>query len=341
MRKTVSSFILITITVVLVLSGCMPGRTEKAVSEQSQISTTVTQVAEEVTEQDTQSQTETTATETTEAAETTSKPPRTRPQTTAEDVTSATTLPVPETTVTTTAAEVTSTTTPTIAETTVTTTAATTAAATTTTTAVTTTAVTTVVALSSPRDILNSASLHPQKTNDDVLDEEIQEIFDNIFRPGMSTYEKVTACYDYVINHSVYGRKNWSVSARDVPSYEKDQDSKIVVNARNILKTGTGVCDDYSAVFLVMTRAIGLDCYYTHGCTTNTKGETNSHIWNTITVNGVDYIFDTQVEDKKSSDGIKYQFFCKSYDSSIAQIYSKYDLSADKAAYNAFRLKNS
>jgi transglutaminase/protease-like cytokinesis protein 3 len=100
------------------------------------------------------------------------------------------------------------------------------------------------------------------------------------------------------------------------------------------------VCDDYSALFLVMTRAIGLDCYYTHGYTTNTKGETKDHVWDTITVGGVDYIFDPQVEDKQSANGIKYTFFCKTYGSSIAKIYSGYDLAADKAAYNAFRRSN-
>ena len=51
----------------------------------------------------------------------------------------------------------------------------------------------------------------------------------------------------------------------------------------------------------------------------------------------MDYIFDPQVEDKQSANGIKYTFFCQPYDSSIAKIYSGYDLAADKAAYNAFR----
>ena len=187
---------------------------------------------------------------------------------------------------------------------------------------------------------MNRASLHPQKTNDKELDDAVQKVFDRIFTPGMNTYDKVLACYNYIIHNAEYGRPKMVVTKEDLNAYQKEQDAWIVLFSKRILTNGQGVCDDYSALFLVMTRAIGLDCYYARGYTTNTKGETKDHVWDTITVGGVDYIFDPQVEDKQSANGIKYTFFCKTYDSSIAKIYSGYDLAADKAAYNAFRRSN-
>ena len=185
--------------------------------------------------------------------------------------------------------------------------------------------------------ILNSAPLNPQKTNDAELDDAVQRVFERIFTPGMTTYDKVVACYNYIINNTEYGGSYMTVTQDDLTAYQQEQDMWIVLFSKRLLENGKGVCDDYSALFLVMTRAIGLDCYYTHGYTTNTKGETKGHVWDTITVGGVDYIFDPQVEDKQSANGIKYTFFCQPYDSSIAKIYSGYDLAADKAAYNAFR----
>ena len=252
--------------------------------------------------------------------------------TTDAPTTDAPTTAAPKTTTPTTAAPTTAAPTTAAPKTTAPTTAAPTTAAPT--TAATTTAK---PAPATAQTILNSAPLNPQKTNDAELDDAVQRVFERIFTPGMTTYDKVVACYNYIINNTEYGGSYMTVTQDDLTAYQQEQDMWIVLFSKRLLENGKGVCDDYSALFLVMTRAIGLDCYYTHGCTTNTKGETKGHVWDTITVGGVDYIFDPQVEDKQSANGIKYTFFCQPYDSSIAKIYSGYDLAADKAAYNAFR----
>ena len=267
----------------------------------------------------TQPQTEQTPDAPTTAAPTTAAPTTAAP-TTAAPKTTAPTTAAPKTTAPTTAAPTTAAPTTAAPKTTAPTTAATTTAAPTT-----------------AQTILNSAPLNPQKTNDAELDDAVQRVFERIFTPGMTTYDKVVACYNYIINNTEYGGSYMTVTQDDLTAYQQEQDMWIVLFSKRLLENGKGVCDDYSALFLVMTRAIGLDCYYTHGYTTNTKGETKGHVWDTITVGGVDYIFDPQVEDKQSANGIKYTFFCQPYDSSIAKIYSGYDLAADKAAYNAFR----
>ena len=56
--------------------------------------------------------------------------------------------------------------------------------------------------------ILNAAKLSPMKTNDAALDAEVERILNQITTSGMSTYEKVKACYDYLIDNTVYQTKD-------------------------------------------------------------------------------------------------------------------------------------
>lgn len=49
------------------------------------------------------------------------------------------------------------------------------------------------------KTLLNDESLHPQKTNSPKLDALITKIFNKIHTKKMTTYDKVRACYDYLI----------------------------------------------------------------------------------------------------------------------------------------------
>lgn len=205
------------------------------------------------------------------------------------------------------------------------------------TTAAPTTAVSTAAAASA-QDRFNAAPLNPMQTNDPQLDAQIAQLLGRIVTQDMQTYDKVRACYDYVITHAKYGTPTFMLDEQQMMHYRSMTDAWIVLFSKELLRTGVGVCNDYAALFLVLTRAIGLDCYYIGGNTTNTKGETKGHMWNVITVDGTDYLFDTQVEDKQSADGIRYTFFCKTFSEPIARIYSGYDLAQSKAAFGGFAL---
>ena len=197
----------------------------------------------------------------------------------------------------------------------------------------------TVRAAGSAREAFNQAALHPMKTNNAELDERVQTILSSITTPSMPTYDKVKAIYDYILSHVEYGRNSLNQSD-ELNAYATPHDAVIVLSALDTLNEGVGVCDDYAALFLVMTRAVGLDCRFTTGSTTNTKGEKKDHAWNTIMVGGTAYLFDAQVEDKQSANGVKYTFFCKTYDDSIVKtVYSDYDHAADKAAFGSFKRK--
>lgn len=188
------------------------------------------------------------------------------------------------------------------------------------------------------KEILNAATLKPTLTNYAELDAMVDNLFAEIFTPDMSTYDKVKACYDYLINHTEYGFNN------DIPlfllfggPYNQDtMDGSYVAFAYGVLQDGVGVCDDYAATFLVLTRRIGLESYVFGGQTSKANGGYTPHAWNVITIGGTDYVFDVQVEDNIAKGGpIQYYRFCKTFDE-VAINYIDYDAAACKSAFGGF-----
>ena len=151
------------------------------------------------------------------------------------------------------------------------------------------------------RDLLNAESLNPKASPIKETDELIDKIFAEIFTKNMTTYDKVKACYDYLINNCTYGlpyecdfgfqiyfeygEEYYYTHYRDIEAYE-------------ILSTGLGVCDHYSSAFMVMMRKIGLNCQWVAGIQTNSSGESSGHAWTEIIIDGKAYIFDPQIEDR-------------------------------------------
>ena len=134
------------------------------------------------------------------------------------------------------------------------------------------------------RQILDSIPLYPRDTTGyDDLDALLDSIFAQIITQDMDTHDKLKACYDYLINHTVYGANPYYGS-----SYHY---------AYGVFEEGIGVCDDYSAAFAVMARKIGVPVYTAGGSTHKSNGDFTPHTWCQLDYNGVTYIFDPQVED--------------------------------------------
>lgn len=166
----------------------------------------------------------------------------------------------------------------------------------------------------SAKSILNSAKLSPQKTGYKKVDDKVQALLDQFRKEGATdTYSQVKACYDWLIKNTSYGyATNSMLSATDKefgqPCYSPD----MAYMAMGPLFDGVGVCDNYTAAFVVMTRAIGLESYSFGGQTRKAGGGYTGHAWAEITINGTDYIFDAQVEDNVAGSGaIRYLYFCK------------------------------
>lgn len=185
------------------------------------------------------------------------------------------------------------------------------------------------------KDLINSAKLIPIKTGtcaDDIVD----QVFSEIFYEGMTTYDKVKACYDYLINHTVYGINE---NPEDLVMPEgfalNSFDYMEAWSTNDVLRHGIGVCDDYAAAFLVMTRRIGLETYVTGG-TIGGQG----HAWNNVKINGTYYLFDAQVEDRIAGNhggAIQYSLFCREQNPSGFNYVSRYTNADMEARFNCFR----
>lgn len=167
--------------------------------------------------------------------------------------------------------------------------------------------------------VLNSAPLNPRSTGYASTDAKIQEIFNQIFTSGMSTYDKVKACYDYIIYNTSYARGAYVSSAGFGNPSEGNNDAYIAWGALSCLTLGKGSCNTYSCAFIAMMKMIGLDAAYVSGSTHASGGGYVGHNWVEVYIGGQTYVFDPQVEDNISGGGT-YQRFCKTY----AQVSGKY-----------------
>jgi len=192
---------------------------------------------------------------------------------------------------------------------------------------------------------LNSASLRPIKTNCVPLDRLIDKIFAQILKEDMTTYQKTKACYDYLIENVDYGyNTDWGMKYPGLGNllfygdlYDRScADCQYVYFALEVLETGIGVCDDYSAAFLVMTRRIGLSSYACYGVVPMADGSGDSgHVWNTITLGGKDYAFDAEVEDKIANGGTPTSYrFCREFGALTS--YRDYDIEYGKSLFGGF-----
>ncbi len=160
-------------------------------------------------------------------------------------------------------------------------------------------------------NVLNNATLNPFRSDFTPAYEEIDKVFSSIFKDGMTTYDKVKACYDYLINNCSYGRNDYVMDYIDAYFYGYTYE----VRTYGILKGNIGVCNDYSAAFATMMQALGLNCYVVGGQTSAAAGGYTGHDWCEMNIDGTVYVFDPQVEDNIAKGGkIKYYRFGKKYE---------------------------
>ena len=171
-------------------------------------------------------------------------------------------------------------------------------------------------------------------TNEPDVDRLVNEVLSKIITDNMTTYQKVVAIYDYIIKTSSY--VGGHVAGTDV-GYQRMFDLFISMNAYTLLETHEGVCDNYSSLFVVLTRAIGLETYLMMGQVKTKGGGTTGHVWTLMKLDGKYYTFDPQVEQNNLVNGkIQYTFFGRE-ESSMSYLYT-YDISGwflEECAYYA------
>ena len=182
--------------------------------------------------------------------------------------------------------------------------------------------------------ILNSAKLNPIKTGYTSLDNQVSSVINSVTNSSMSTYEKVKALYDWVINNMSY--QIGFVIGEEIDSlmntygfYERDAIQ--VFLASNGFGTKRGSCDNYSAMFMILTRRIGLDSYVVSARNNDGSGHTTVN----IKINGKWYNFDPQREDNSKKNG-KIMYYAFGEDDSDSKPYTYLNRNSDVAAFHKF-----
>lgn len=93
----------------------------------------------------------------------------------------------------------------------------------------------------------------------------------------MSQREKVKTVHDWIVNHCTYSREGRNIA--------------------DLMFRGIAKCSGYADTFKEFMDVLGIDCEYISGQATNSKGETGSHAWNQVCVDGTWYNIDVCWDD--------------------------------------------
>ena len=151
------------------------------------------------------------------------------------------------------------------------------------------------------KTLINNAPLNPKKTQYGCLNNLVDQFMVQNFKPGMDTYTKVKVTYDYFIKNMRY--TTGSQLQRNM--FTAQEWSKIYQHyperyAIPILIDHKGVCNHYASAYAAILRGIGLDATVVNGQTKSSKGGRSNHVWLNVRLNGTNYLFDPQVDQRIS-----------------------------------------
>lgn len=165
------------------------------------------------------------------------------------------------------------------------------------------------------RQLLNHAALHPKYTQFGILNELVDEFMAQNFTSDMDPYTKARVAYDYFIRNMSYQ----TATQLDMALFTKEEAAVIWQHyperyAVPILLDHKGVCNHYSSAYAAILQAIGFDVQVVSGKTKSSAGGYSSHVWVTVCIDGVEYLFDPQVDQRiaqRNGNVIQYYRFGK------------------------------
>lgn len=121
-----------------------------------------------------------------------------------------------------------------------------------------------------------------------TADAALQSVLLELGTDDMTQAQALRAAYLYCTYDHVYIYHDWY--SYGFVDYDNDQ---FPLRALKFIETGGGQCYDYAAAFGLLARSLGYDCYIV-------KAQINQfyapHGWVVIPENGVNYIYDTEME---------------------------------------------
>lgn len=111
----------------------------------------------------------------------------------------------------------------------------------------------------------------------------IQQFINNNISESMSTYDKIKAFHDHIINNTIYD-ENYDSKDKSYTAY-------------NLITTGKSICGGYSDIMSIYLNNIGVKNY---------KITSENHIWNLVYLDDMWYHIDATWDDPVASDGKQY-----------------------------------
>jgi hypothetical protein len=147
--------------------------------------------------------------------------------------------------------------------------------------------------------------------------------------------------FEYENTYLIYINRDIYPILNEVP-YKSTDDAYEVFRALRILRLKLGACTYYSALYMIMLRAIGLEAYTVTGQTNTVSGGYTGHTWVSVLIDGVWYNFDPQVEDNitnRTADKVvgKYRF-CKT-DQQLSGKIKGFNRNEDMAEFGGFQIE--
>jgi transglutaminase/protease-like cytokinesis protein 3 len=108
------------------------------------------------------------------------------------------------------------------------------------------------------------------------------KVSDQIFKIGMSDFEKVVAAHDYLVINTVY-------------SVEENVD--YLATAHSVLIDGKGQCQGYSEAFAALLIISGVETRIISGMALDSTPAYQPHAWNLVSIDGAWYHVDITWDD--------------------------------------------
>ena len=127
------------------------------------------------------------------------------------------------------------------------------------------------------------------------INDKVDKISDSIISNNMSTYDKIKAFHDYIINNTIYD------SSVDISNQLNSINNSN--NAYGLLFNNKAICSGYSDAMAIFLSKLGLNNY---------KISSDVHIWNMVYIDGSWKHIDATWDDPVTSNGdniLLYDFF--------------------------------
>ena len=171
---------------------------------------------------------------------------------------------------------------------------------------------------SAVQELLNGETLSPAEMQSGALNELVSDRLGTLLSSDMTTYEQVKTCYDFLLENMQYdsSMRHLDAPAGDGTCWDIFYSyGELEGFAAVALSAHYGQCNGYAAAFIAMTRSIGLDARLVKGSTRGAGGGYVPHQWAELSLGGVPYIFDPQLDQNLAAQGLgEYGCFCLSYE---------------------------